>query len=44
MKPDFTAPWLYQRMIWGGLWVLLVVFPSMNKGVLVCGQLFPSRP
>jgi len=61
MKPDFTAPWLYQRMIWGGLWmllllipvwkdrtilrgmvasifpsamVLLVVFPSMNKGVL----------
>ena len=27
MKPDFTAPWLYQRMIWGGLWMLLLLIP-----------------
>ena len=33
MKPAFTAPWLYQRMVWGGLLdVAAHVAPSAEKG------------
>lgn len=43
MKPEFAAPWLYERMVWGGIWMLLVVLPSMGKGLfgLVYGAMMP---
>jgi hypothetical protein len=45
MKPEFTAPWAYKRMIWGGLWMLLLLLPFMKnrptlKGMTV--SLVPS--
>ena len=44
MKPEFTAPWLYQRMIWGGLWMLLLLLPLLQKKILLRGCLFSLLP
>lgn len=44
MKPDFTAPWLYQRMVWGGIWMLLLLLPLLKKKVLLRGCLFSLLP
>jgi len=44
MKPEFTASWLYQRMIWGGIWMLLLLLPLLNKRVLLRGCLFSLLP
>jgi hypothetical protein len=40
MKPESTAPWLYQRMIWGCIWMLLLLFPLMRDKVLLRGCFF----
>jgi len=40
MKPEFTAPWLYQRMVWGGIWMLLLLLPLLKKNVVLRGCLF----
>lgn len=44
MKPEFTAPWLYQRMIWGGIWMLLLLLPFLRDRVLLRGCLFSLLP
>jgi hypothetical protein len=44
MKPEFTAPWLYQRMVWGGIWMLLLLLPFLRKKVLLRGCLFSFPP
>jgi hypothetical protein len=44
MKPEFTAPWLYQRMVWGGLWMLLLLLPLLRGKVLLRGCLFSLLP
>jgi len=44
MKPEFSAPWLYQRMIWGGIWMLLLLLPLLKKKVLQRGCLFSLLP
>jgi len=44
MKPEFTAPWLYQRMVWGGLWMLLLLLPFLRDKVLLRGCLFSLLP
>lgn len=44
MKPEFSAPWLYQRMIWGGIWMLLLLLPLLKKKVLLRGCLFSLLP
>ena len=44
MKPDFTAPWLYQRMIWGGIWMLLLLLPLWKKRTVLRGCLFSLLP
>ncbi|MFA7404411.1 MAG: hypothetical protein WC007_10475 [Pelobacteraceae bacterium] len=44
MKPEFSAPWLYQRMVWGGIWMLLLLLPLMNNRVIVRGMLFSLLP
>jgi len=38
MKPEFTAPWLYQRMIWGGLWMLLLLLPVWKDRTILRGM------
>lgn len=45
IKPALTPAWLYPRIVWGGLWGLLFVFPIMNskaflKGVFI--SIFPT--
>ena len=44
MKPAFTAPWLYQRMVWGGLWMLLLMLPFCGKGFFCVGCLLSLLP
>lgn len=44
MKPDFSAPWLYQRMVWGGIWMLLLLFPLWRKRVMLRGAMFSIVP
>ena len=44
MKPEFAAPWVYKRMIWGGLWMLLLLLPIMKGRVFLRGMLFSLLP
>ena len=44
MKPEFNAPWLYQRMVWGGIWMLLLLLPLWNERTLLRGALFSLLP
>ncbi len=44
MKPEFTAPWLYQRMVWGGIWMLLLLLPLWKKQSILRGCLFSLLP
>ena len=44
MKPEFTAPWLYNRMIWGGVWMLLLLIPILKKRTCLRGMLFSLAP
>jgi hypothetical protein len=36
LAPPFTSPWLYQRLVWGGLWGWLFLVP-------LGGLSFPAR-
>ena len=45
LAPALTPPWLYQRIVWGGIWGLLFILPVLNpkpisKGMLL--SLFPT--
>lgn len=44
MKPEFTAPWLYSRMIWGGIWMLLLLIPILKNRTCLRGMLFSLAP
>lgn len=44
MKPEFTAPWLYQRMVWGGLWMLLLLLPLWRQRTAMRGMVFSLLP
>jgi hypothetical protein len=44
MKPEFTTPWLYQRMIWGGIWMLLLLLPVQQGRTAARGMLFSLLP
>ncbi|MEN8257182.1 MAG: hypothetical protein ABFS09_04905 [Thermodesulfobacteriota bacterium] len=44
MKPEFTAPWIYKRMIWGGIWMLLLLLPIWNRRIITRGMLFSLVP
>jgi len=44
MKPEFTGPWVYQRMIWGGLWMLLLLLPLWRRQTLLRGMVFSLLP
>lgn len=45
IAPAFTPPWLYPRIVWGGIWGFVFLFPVLNskafaKGTLI--SLFPT--
>jgi hypothetical protein len=44
MKPEFSLPWLYQRMIWGGIWMLLLLLPFWKKRTVLRGCAFSLLP
>lgn len=44
MKPEFAAPWAYKRMIWGGIWMLLLLLPIMKERIVLRGMLFSLAP
>ncbi len=44
MKPEFTAPWLYQRMVWGGIWMLLLLLPLWENRTVLRGCIFSLLP
>ena len=44
MKPEFTAPWIYRRMIWGGIWMLLLLIPILKDRTCLRGMFFSLAP
>ena len=44
MKPEFAAPWVYKRMIWGGIWMLLLLLPIMKERIVLRGMVFSLAP
>ena len=42
--PPFTAPWLYQRLVWGGLWGWLFLLPLTGLSYPVRGLLYSLGP
>lgn len=44
MKPAFAAPWVYKRMIWGGIWMLLLLLPVWKSRTVARGMLFSLAP
>ncbi len=44
LAPEFTMPWLYPRLVWGGLWGLLFMLPVLKDRPLLRGVLFSSLP
>jgi hypothetical protein len=44
MKPEFTPPWLYQRMVWSGIWMLLLLLPIWKNRTVLRGCVFSLLP
>ena len=44
IAPAFTAPWLYQRLVWGGLWGWLFLLPLAGLSFPVRGLIFSLGP
>ena len=44
MKPEFTPPWLYPRLVWGGIWMLLLLLPWWQRRTLLRGLLYSLPP
>ena len=44
ITPPLSAPWLYPRIVWGGIWGLLFLLPLMHKRFLYRGLIFSLGP
>lgn len=44
LAPHLSAPWLYPRLVWGGLWALLFLLPIPRLSYAVRGLLFSLAP
>lgn len=44
MNPEFTPSWLYQRMVWSGIWMLLLLLPAWQHRTVLRGCLFSLLP
>jgi hypothetical protein len=45
IAPTLSPAWLYPRIVWGGLWGLLFIFPMLQSRLLLKGtilSLFPT--
>ncbi len=44
IAPPLTAPWLYQRLVWGGLWGWLFLLPLTRWSYAQRGLLYSLGP
>lgn len=44
LAPEFTPAWLYPRLVWGGLWGLLLLIPGLDTRPLTKGLLVSLAP
>jgi hypothetical protein len=44
LAPALSAPWLYQRLVWGGLWSVLFLLPQPRWPYEVRGLFFSLGP
>jgi hypothetical protein len=44
IHPELNANWLYPRLVWGGLWGLLLVLPWLQHRALLRGLVFSLAP
>lgn len=44
VTPPLTPVWLYPRIVWGGLWGLLLVLPVLERSWFLRGLLFSLAP
>jgi hypothetical protein len=44
MAPALSPPWLYPRIVWGGLWGLLFVLPMLQSSPVLKGSLLSLFP
>ena len=44
LNPEFSGPWLYPRLVWSGLWMLLLLLPVWQKRTALRGCLFSLPP
>jgi hypothetical protein len=44
IAPPLTAPWLYQRVVWGGLWAFLFLLPVLKGMPYLAGILWSLGP
>lgn len=44
LAPALTPPWLYPRLVWGGIWGGLFLIPLFRNSVLLRGLLYSLGP
>ncbi|WP_318556213.1 hypothetical protein [Geobacter anodireducens] len=44
LRPEFTPAWLYPRLVWGGIWALLLLLPVWEKRIILRGCAFSLVP
>jgi hypothetical protein len=44
LQPGFTMSWLYPRLVWGGIWALLLLLPFLQTRLFLRGMLFSLLP
>ena len=44
IAPQLSAPWLYPRIVWGGIWGGLFLLPLMQRKLFIRGLIFSLGP
>ncbi len=44
LAPALTLPWLYPRIVWGGIWGLLFLLPFVKHNLLLRGLVISAGP
>jgi len=44
LAPQWSGPWLYQRMVWGGIWGLILVLPYLRSRIVLRGIVMSLAP
>lgn len=44
ISPALAPPWLYPRLVWGGIWGVLLLLPVLQRRFVLRGLLFSLGP